>query len=52
MITRILFAIQAATRRFRPQTQFLSRFVQQVDFRFANDFSPVANFAKSINELV
>jgi hypothetical protein len=34
MITKILFAIQAATRRFRPQTQFPSRFVRQSEFLF------------------
>jgi hypothetical protein len=34
MITKILFAIQAATRCFRPQTQFPSRFARQSEFLF------------------
>lgn len=49
MITKILIAIKAATRHLRLQNQFSSRFVRQAEFRFANDFSPIANFAKSIN---
>jgi hypothetical protein len=52
MITKILIAIKAATRHLRPQTQFPSRFARQAEFRFANEFSPIANFAKSINERV
>jgi len=34
MITKILLAIQAATRCFRPQTQFPSRFARQSEFSF------------------
>jgi hypothetical protein len=34
MITKILSAIQAATRCFRPQTQFPSRFARQSEFLF------------------
>jgi hypothetical protein len=34
MITKFLFAIQAATRCFRPQTQFPSRFARQSEFLF------------------
>jgi hypothetical protein len=34
MITKILFAIQAATRCFRLQTQFPSRFARQSEFSF------------------
>jgi hypothetical protein len=52
MITKILIVIKVATRHMRPQTQFPSRFAQQAEFRFANDFSPIANFPKSINERV
>jgi hypothetical protein len=52
MITKILIVIKAATRHLRPQTQFPSRFARQAEFRFANEFSPIANFAKSTNERV
>ena len=34
MISKILFAIQAATRCFRTQTQFPSRFARQSEFLF------------------
>ena len=34
MIAKILFAIQAATRCFRPQNQFPSRFARQSEFLF------------------
>jgi len=34
MITKILFAIQAAAHYFRPQTQFPSRFARQSEFSF------------------
>jgi hypothetical protein len=34
MITKILSTIQAATRYFRPQTQFPSRFARQSEFSF------------------
>jgi hypothetical protein len=34
MITKILFAIQAATRYFRPQSQLPSCFARQSDFLF------------------
>jgi hypothetical protein len=34
MITKFLSAIQAATRRFRPHTQFPSRFARQSEFLF------------------
>jgi hypothetical protein len=50
MITQILIVIKAVTRHLRPQNQFASRFARQAEFRFANEFSPIAKFAKSINE--
>jgi hypothetical protein len=34
MITKILSTIQAATRCFRPQNQFPSRFARQSEFSF------------------
>jgi hypothetical protein len=49
MITKILIVIKAATHGLRLQTQFPSCFAQQAEFRFTNDFSPIAGFAKSTN---
>jgi hypothetical protein len=52
MITKILIVIKAATRHLHPQNQFPSCFAQQAELRFANDFIPIAVFAKSINERI